>query len=64
MEPKKPAKPLTDEQLWGEPSDDQIIEEMLADDGDDDFAGDDDPNCMYCGRPLSLCICMGDESFI
>jgi hypothetical protein len=57
------SEPLTYEQIWGEPGDDQLLEEMLVDDGDDDWTDYNEEPCMNCGQPPSLCICLGEEHF-
>ena len=46
------GKPLTDEQIWGEPiepSDDELLEELLIE--------EERLVCEQCGRPLSFCEC-------
>ena len=54
MEPERPQKPLSDEQIWGKPpdnDDDYLMEDVLA---------ESDEYCSFCGEPMNLCICGED----
>ena len=57
------CKPLTYEELWGDPdavqADDQVIEDILGEDEESDGGNFDDAHsCPECGEPRHLCICL------
>lgn len=55
------CKPLTDEELWGDPdavqAADQDIEELLGYEEIDGDNFDDAHSCPECGEPRHLCTC-------
>ncbi len=60
------CKPLTDEELWGDPETclnaDQTIEDLMDEEMEDSVNFDDAHECPNCGDPISLCICRcGDQ---